>query len=511
MSSTSILFTIQQNIGRYGLSTLLILGNFGNLFTILILGRSLKQKMNSCSLYLFSASISNWIVINTGLVSNIIGIDHTDPQHTSNIICKLRWSGVHALLMLSRSFMVAACIDRWAVCSQNLTIRTFSRPYIARRIIIILLIVWTIIPIHVVIFFNNSTGRCIPLPGIYTLFYAIYSLIIIGIVPLLLMIVFSFRAWQNLQLTHTRVLPTGYNIRNIQIRKRDRDLLKMLTGEVFIYFLTTVPYPINQIYNVSTSSITAYKSSIRIEIESLIGYIVSPLLNFMYCCVQFYIYILCSQSLVDIIKREQGHFDAECILFIDLKSRNLNDANCLSICRNIIILNLNNNNLTNVRNFGVFTQLKILLLAQNQIHSLDGLQSCENLETLNIAGNNLTGLKSLSPLLQLTQLRSLCLNDRQNNLTNPLCNSTSYQKDVKNNLPNLDILDNEWIGQSFQEHLSSLESMIEQLENPDKNLKENSTEKSSTIIMNATNSNQSIRSANEEYEQLLQSIRMLVK
>jgi Leucine-rich repeat (LRR) protein len=54
-------------------------------------------------------------------------------------------------------------------------------------------------------------------------------------------------------------------------------------------------------------------------------------------------------------------------------------------------LNLNNNNLTNVRAFGVFTQLKILLLAQNQINSLDGLQSCENLEILNVAGNNLTG------------------------------------------------------------------------------------------------------------------------
>ncbi len=104
MSSPSILFAIQQNIALYGLSTLLVLGNFGNIFTIIILAKGTKRQPNSCSLYLLSACISNWIVINTALVSNIVGIDHIDPQNTSNLICKLRWAGTHALLMLSRSF-----------------------------------------------------------------------------------------------------------------------------------------------------------------------------------------------------------------------------------------------------------------------------------------------------------------------------------------------------------------------------------------------------------------------
>ncbi|CAF4635875.1 unnamed protein product [Rotaria sp. Silwood1] len=218
-----------------------------------------------------------------------------------------------------------------------------------------------------------------------------------------------------------------------------------------------------------------------------------------------------SKSLIDIVKHEQGHFDAENILFLDLNSRNLTDANSLSICRNLIILNLNNNNLTNVRGFGTLTQLQKLSLAQNQINSLDGLQSCENLEILNVAGNNLTGLKSLAPLLYLTHLRSLCLNDRQNNLTNPLCNSSSYQKDVKNNLPNLDTLDNEWLGQGFQEHLSSLESAIEQLETLNGNSKPMTNEKPTIIITQATSSDRSIYIANEEYDELFQSIQMLVK
>ena len=102
--STSAIQAAQKNVARYGLSTLLIFGNVGNIFTIIILTRGAKRQPNSCSLYLLSACISNWVVINTALISNIVGVDNIDPQHTSNVICKLRWSGTHALLMLSRSF-----------------------------------------------------------------------------------------------------------------------------------------------------------------------------------------------------------------------------------------------------------------------------------------------------------------------------------------------------------------------------------------------------------------------
>jgi hypothetical protein len=126
------------------------------------------------------------------------------------------------------------------------------------------------------------------MPESYAFFYAIYSLIVIGILPLVLMIIFSLLAWHNLQLIRSRVVPIDPTIRNIKIHKRDRDLMKMLSGEVLAYCITTIPYPINLIYSVSTSSITAYKTPTRLAMESLIGYIVSPLLNFMYCCAQFY-------------------------------------------------------------------------------------------------------------------------------------------------------------------------------------------------------------------------------
>jgi len=100
--STTILYAITQQLCYYGISILLITGNIGNLFFVLTLGRSLKQHSNSCSIYLLFASIANWFVIDTALISTFYGMDHIEPIHLSNFICKIRWYGGHVLFMLSR-------------------------------------------------------------------------------------------------------------------------------------------------------------------------------------------------------------------------------------------------------------------------------------------------------------------------------------------------------------------------------------------------------------------------
>jgi hypothetical protein len=102
--SVSTVVNIQKNLGRYGLSTLIVLGNVGNILTILIFMRTLMKQPNSCTVYLLAASITNWILINTSLISTVYGVDHVDPQHQSIVVCKLRWYGGQILLMLSRSF-----------------------------------------------------------------------------------------------------------------------------------------------------------------------------------------------------------------------------------------------------------------------------------------------------------------------------------------------------------------------------------------------------------------------
>lgn len=102
--SISILYDIRRQLGHYGIPVLLVLGNIGNLFIVLILGRTLKQQANSCVLYLLCAAIANWLAIDTALISSFYGIDHIESIHLSNILCKLRWYGGHVLFMGSRNF-----------------------------------------------------------------------------------------------------------------------------------------------------------------------------------------------------------------------------------------------------------------------------------------------------------------------------------------------------------------------------------------------------------------------
>ncbi len=84
--SISILYAIRQQLDYYDISILLITGNIGNLFIILMLERSLKQYSNSCSIYLLFASITNWFINNTELIFAFYGLDHVEPTHSSNSI-----------------------------------------------------------------------------------------------------------------------------------------------------------------------------------------------------------------------------------------------------------------------------------------------------------------------------------------------------------------------------------------------------------------------------------------
>jgi hypothetical protein len=101
--SVATLLNIRLQLGCFGIPTLLVLGNFGNLFTVLVLGRTLKQRANSCALYLLFSSIANWIVIDTALISMYYGVDHIEPTNKSNVLCKLRWYGGNVLFLTSRS------------------------------------------------------------------------------------------------------------------------------------------------------------------------------------------------------------------------------------------------------------------------------------------------------------------------------------------------------------------------------------------------------------------------
>lgn len=282
----SSLEMLQENLTRYGMTTYLILGNFGNLFNIIIFCQR-SHRNNSCSLYLLVASIMNIFIINFGVIPTLYSLNHINPETYSIIFCKLRLYLLHTTLMISRSMMALACIDRYVVSSTAAKhIPLFDQRKIAIFLIILTCSIWPVITSHILVLLTIESGHCNAY-GIYSLIYSIYSFIVAGFLPPALMITFGFLAIGNLRHIHSRVRPSI--IRIDHIRRKDYYLSVMLMCEVIIYCISTIPYPIQTLYLTITRDVI--KSLSRIEIESFITFLAYSFLIYVNSASTFYIYI----------------------------------------------------------------------------------------------------------------------------------------------------------------------------------------------------------------------------
>lgn len=156
------------------------------------------------------------------------------------------------------------------------------------RLTIFICVFTSLVPIPLFFFFDNGSGLC-AINASDNLAYTTFALIAIGILPPGSMIIFTILARYNLTQIRGRVqVHDEQPAQQMHIRKRDYDLLKMLVGEVILFCATTSVYPASTLYNYLTGPLREYKSAMRLAVESLIGYIIHPLLSFTYCCTQFY-------------------------------------------------------------------------------------------------------------------------------------------------------------------------------------------------------------------------------
>ncbi|CAF3514031.1 unnamed protein product [Rotaria sordida] len=298
MTLTEDLVLTQAILTRYILAICMVLGIIGSLFDLIIFCQK-KFRSNSCSVYFIATSIFNLLVILCGIIPALLtSYQNYDIALYSSTFCKARAYIIHVLLMMSRSSVALACIDRFALCSRNAHIRRLNQYNIAILLVIIVCILWLILPIHVLIYIDiQMPGRRCGGSGTYLIVYSIYAAIV-TLIPLFIMIIFSFLAIQNLRLSYIRIHPnivyTNENInRPIRMQKRDIQLMTIVISEVVIYFISTVWFPIYTIYLTITSNIS--KTTNRLAIEGFIRYLALQFLIFINSCSIFYIHLLASK------------------------------------------------------------------------------------------------------------------------------------------------------------------------------------------------------------------------
>ncbi|CAF1260658.1 unnamed protein product [Didymodactylos carnosus] len=280
-----------QQMSRYGMISLLLIGDLGTIFNCLIF-RQPALKSNPCSMYFLASSVSQLFSFNFGLLTRILSFGFTiDPSNTSLFYCKLRSYLSILVPLFPRFYILLACLDRWANSSSSAHLRKWSSVKIARRMILCNFLFWLLTSVHLLIFNSIVQNKCQNVPGFYPTFYSFYVLIVPGLGPIAGMLILGLLTLKNVKTNRRRIHPLRAGERP-RMKQKDLQLCQMLLFQVLINVLLNLPSPLYLIY--STFS-TGYKSPQRLAIEKLMSYLVLFLVYLGYT-LSFFLYTLSSRT-----------------------------------------------------------------------------------------------------------------------------------------------------------------------------------------------------------------------
>jgi hypothetical protein len=232
------------------------------------------------------------IIIAFGLY--LYTLNHINPVTSIVSICKMRYYILQSTAMIYRWYLTIACFDRFALSSTNVRLRNFAKIQIARRVVIIITIIWIILPIYSLVFYNIRNNTC----GIFfniaaSLYHSIFITLTASIFPVLIMNICALLTRRNLALKRERRQRNVLQKRNEEKfqSKRDQQVLIMLFIQMMFYGITILP--LMGIYFYSAITIYTNKSSDRLNIEQFITYLVE-MINFLFPVCSFYLYTMAS-------------------------------------------------------------------------------------------------------------------------------------------------------------------------------------------------------------------------
>ncbi|CAF0842444.1 unnamed protein product [Adineta ricciae] len=210
-------------------------------------------------------------------------LNHIDIQVQSVFFCKIRLYIVHVLGLVLRYVVVLACIDRFVITRANIRVRSLSSIRMAVGSTMVMIVLCFLIAMHLPILTNIRNGVC-GMIGLYKVIYSFYQIIVVGLLPPILMIIFSALTIQNLWRQHAS---------RLSARRRDRNLMRMLIAEVTVDIVISIPYSANLIHGAVVNN-SAGKSTKQIEIETFITFF-TQFLIYITSVVPFYLFLCASK------------------------------------------------------------------------------------------------------------------------------------------------------------------------------------------------------------------------
>lgn len=259
-SSSLLAFTLDnatKQISIYLGIPMLIIGVTGGILNIIVFTSLKTFRRNSSGFYLIIMSFVNIILLLTGLLSRItINGFNIDWTKTSESYCKCRVYMNQLSILMSLTCICLATIDQFISTNSSIHMRYRNNIKLARYLIIIFLFLWLLHGIPYLYYYNliisSKTGYTIcSITNLNFQQYTIYGFLVIlsGILPFSITILFSLLSYHNIRQIAHRRLP-------LFRRELDKQVTTMVLIHVVFELFTLLPYIITSIITLD-SSLTA--------------------------------------------------------------------------------------------------------------------------------------------------------------------------------------------------------------------------------------------------------------
>ncbi|CAF1379101.1 unnamed protein product [Adineta ricciae] len=311
----NFLVSISNNVNRYFPTTIFLIGTIGNILNILTLSQR-RLRQIPCVFFFLISSICSLISIDFGLITRVLSGFVVDPTYTIGWFCKFRTFVVFSTRAMVFWLIVMATIDRWLSSSIQTSFRQKSSMKNAYRATIFVIFLSMIVYGQLLYCYDanliNAPFKCYAKNYSRQLLADLTFVCFTTIVPILVMLVFGLLTILNIRQSQRRVLQMSItnsqtsviNELQIQTRKNDRSLLRMILVQVFLLGSLTLPQAIQRLYAVLIDS--SSQSKLQSTIDMFI-YNIVLLLTYLASAMQFYIFTLTGgtlfrQALFDLIK-----------------------------------------------------------------------------------------------------------------------------------------------------------------------------------------------------------------
>lgn len=248
MSSTSdytqSLQTAQKNLYIIGGPMLMFIGIVNCIFNLIIFTRK-KLRKNPCSICLIAFNASSFLLLGFSFLPAMLEIGYNiEPGSYNLVYCRIRFYLGFVFTCFPPSYLILASIDRTLITSSQVRTRQWSNQKFIVQCIIGITLFWTLFHIHALFYtniiqFGLNDFLCYFNPGLYTVLTSYYSLIVNGLIPPVLLSIFSLLTIRNMHRSRFRLSTLNTNVNY----RQNQQLVRMLLAEILISIVFDFVHP----------------------------------------------------------------------------------------------------------------------------------------------------------------------------------------------------------------------------------------------------------------------------